>query len=356
MQSATGPGSVELRDVSKSFGDTAVLKNISIEVEQGAFVTLLGPSGCGKTTSLRVLAGFERADSGDVLISGRSVQDLPPWRRDIGIVFQTYALFPYLTAHDNVAFGLKMRRVTRRESQRRVEAALELVGLGGLGGRYPRHLSGGQRQRVALARALVIEPQLLLLDEPLSNLDAKLRGDMRYELKRIQRETGVTTVFVTHDQEEAFSLSDRIVLMNKGTIRQADTPRGLWNRPASAFVADFIGVDNLIPARAVDADTIAFADGARLHTGGHGFDAGAPVIAGLRADAIALHRADAAVTDAFPARIVDMEYRGRDCAYRLRTQRFEQPLVAVAPAGVEFGSEVCVSLPGDKVMVLQDDR
>ena len=239
--SAAGSHAVETRGVCKRYGDALVLDDVTISVGQGQFLSLLGPSGCGKTTTLRVLAGFERPNSGDVRIDGASVLELPPWKRDIGIVFQTYALFPYLSAADNVAFGLKMRKVPRAERDRAVADALKMVGLEGFAARYPHQLSGGQRQRVALARALVFQPKLLLLDEPLSNLDARLRDEMRLELKRIQRESGVTTVFVTHDQQEAFSLSDRIVVMNKGRVVQAGTPREIWERPASAFVAGFVG-------------------------------------------------------------------------------------------------------------------
>ena len=238
---------VEVRGVSKRFDDLWAVKRVSFTAPAGSFVSLLGPSGCGKTTTLRLIAGFQSPDEGEVLIDGAVVNALPPWQRNLGVVFQNYALFPFMTVFDNVAFGLRRRKVARGETQQRVTEALDLVGLPGLEGRYPRQLSGGQQQRVALARALVIRPEVLLLDEPLSNLDAKLRGDMRFELKRIQRETGVTSIFVTHDQEEALTLSDQIVVMNLGEMQGGGTPKQVWENPGSAFVADFLGVENLFP-------------------------------------------------------------------------------------------------------------
>jgi ABC-type spermidine/putrescine transport systems, ATPase components len=353
---------VEMRGISKAFGSTQVLKDISIDIGRGEFVTLLGPSGCGKTTSLRILAGFEQPSSGEVRVNGRSVNDLPPWRRNFGIVFQSYALFPFLTAHDNIAFGLKMRRMGPAEIDRRVKAALELVGLAGLGDRYPRQLSGGQRQRVALARALVIEPELLLLDEPLSNLDAKLRAEMRYELKRIQRESGVTTVFVTHDQEEAFSLSDKVVLMNKGLIKQAGAPRDLWESPNSAFVADFIGVENLIPGKVEGTGStlaVRLSQDVAVHPPAVPFAAGSDVVVGLRARDMALRPLTQAPTDgetAIRAHIVDVEYRGETCAYRLVSDALPYPLVALAPSRERHETEVLAVLAQDRLMVLADDR
>lgn len=353
---------VEMRGISKSFGPTRVLEGISIDIARGEFVTLLGPSGCGKTTTLRILAGFEQPTSGEVRVNGRSVGDLPPWRRNFGMVFQTYALFPFLTAHDNVAFGLKMRRMPRDKINKRVGAALELVGLAGLGGRYPRQLSGGQRQRVALARALVIQPELLLLDEPLSNLDAKLRAEMRYELKRIQRESGVTTIFVTHDQEEAFSLSDKVVLMNKGVIKQAGSPRELWEAPNSAFVADFIGVENLFPVEVEKRDgklALRFSDHVVLHPQKELFASESNLIVGLRAQDVELRPHSSPVQAGeigFPARIVDAEYRGETCAYRLVSDALSHPLMALAPSRERHDAEVMAVFSQDRLMVLSDDR
>lgn len=240
---------VEVREVVKDFGPTRVLHGMNLDIAPGELVSLLGPSGCGKTTALRILAGLENATSGAVLMDGADVSGIPTNRRDIGMVFQAYSLFPHLRARDNTAFGLRRRGVSRREATVRAEQALELVGLADLADRYPHQLSGGQQQRVALARALVTEPRLLLLDEPLSALDAKVRVQLREEIRRIQLRLGITTVFVTHDQEEALAISDRVAVMGDGEILQIGTPEDLYLRPVSAAVATFVGVSSLVPAQ-----------------------------------------------------------------------------------------------------------
>jgi ABC-type Fe3+/spermidine/putrescine transport system ATPase subunit len=227
---------------------------IDLAVAKGEFVTLLGPSGCGKTTTLNMIAGFLAPDAGHIRLRGKTVETLPPFRRDLGLVFQDYALFPHMTVADNVGFGLRMRKLSRAEIARRVEDALALVQLAGLGGRRPGQLSGGQRQRVALARALVIQPAMLLLDEPLSNLDLKLREEMRIEISALQRRLGIATVFVTHDQGEALTMSDRVAVMRAGRIEQIGSPAEIYERPVNRFVASFIGGINLVPIRAAVAD------------------------------------------------------------------------------------------------------
>jgi spermidine/putrescine transport system ATP-binding protein len=239
--------SVELRDVSKRFGDLTAVDRLSLELAGGEFFTLLGPSGCGKTTTLRMIAGFEQPDAGAIRIEGADVEGLPPHRRPTNTVFQSYALFPHLSVRDNVAFGLKRKRVAKEEIGRRVEAELERVGLVAETNRRPAQLSGGQQQRVALARALVNLPKVLLLDEPLGALDLKLRKGLQVELKRIQREVGITFVYVTHDQEEALTMSDRIAVMNHGRVEQVADPEEVYDKPATTFVAGFIGVSNLMP-------------------------------------------------------------------------------------------------------------
>src|SRR5436305_9260296 len=233
-----------LQSVTKRFGDAAAVDGLSLTVEKGEFVSLLGPSGCGKTTTLQMIAGFVEPTSGAVRLEGRDLLAMKPSRRGLGIVFQSYALFPHMTVAENVAFGLEMQGVAAAEHTRRVAETLELVGLGPFAGRFPRQLSGGQQQRVALARALVIRPQILLLDEPLSNLDAKLREEMQIELRQIQRTVGTTTILVTHDQAEAMALSDRIVVMNQGRAEQIGTPQETYEKPASAFVSQFLGKTN----------------------------------------------------------------------------------------------------------------
>jgi putative spermidine/putrescine transport system ATP-binding protein len=241
---------LELDRLVKQYGrgGEPAVRELSLEVEDGEFVCLLGPSGCGKTTTLRMIGGFLKPDGGDVRIDGVSIVKEPPERRPTAMVFQRYALWPHMTVWNNIAFGLQVRRRPRAEIARRVESALELVGLPALGLRYPAQLSGGQQQRVALARALVLEPRILLLDEPLSNLDAQLRVHMRTELTAIQRRVGITTVFVTHDQEEAMSIADRIAVMNAGVLEQMDTPQAIYARPATLFVATFIGTMNRLDA------------------------------------------------------------------------------------------------------------
>lgn len=226
-----------------------ILKGLHLEVQQGELVSLLGPSGCGKTTTLRVVAGFIEPQNGVFELDGENLTKVPVHKRNFGIVFQSYALFPHLSVYDNVAFGLKMRKLDKTEIDKKVKDILEVCGLTEFASRFPQQMSGGQRQRVALARALVIEPKLLLLDEPLSNLDAKLRINMRMEIKRIQKQLGITTLFVTHDQEECFSISDKVAVMNQGVIEQFDTPENIYHRPKTEFVARFIGFENFLPLK-----------------------------------------------------------------------------------------------------------
>jgi ABC-type Fe3+/spermidine/putrescine transport system ATPase subunit len=291
-------GHVELRGVVKRFGTVEAVRDVSLAAPEGQITTLLGPSGCGKTTLLRLIAGFIRPDAGEVRIQDRCVNDLPPQRRTTAIVFQDYALFPHLSVFENVAYGLRRRRVRGAEIRRRVEEMLEFVGLAGIGRIPPLQLSGGQQQRVALARALVVEPDVLLLDEPLSNLDAKLRARVRTEVREIQRALGKTTILVTHDQEEALSISDRVAVMQAGRVHQVGTPREVYFRPADAFVADFVGIANLVPAtvREVLADELQLESplGAlRVPRNGAGVTGG-PVTLVLRPTAFTLSAAAAA--------------------------------------------------------------
>lgn len=246
---------VKLNHVTKRFDDVIAADDVCLDIEEGKFYTLLGPSGCGKTTILRIIAGFTRQDEGDVYLGDEIVNDVPPHKRNTGLVFQTYALWPHMKVKDNIAFGLDFRgSIGKEEKKRRVDGTLKLVGLEGLGGRYPSQLSGGQQQRVALARALVVEPQVLLLDEPLSNLDAKLRVQMRTEIKRIQKRLGITSIYVTHDQEEALSISDDIAILNNGEVQQVGTPRSIYEDPENGFVAGFIGLTNFMWGKITELD------------------------------------------------------------------------------------------------------
>jgi spermidine/putrescine transport system ATP-binding protein len=261
----SGIPSVELRSVTKRFDDVLAVDDLSLELAGGEFFTLLGPSGCGKTTTLRMVAGFEQPSEGAIRIEGADVADLPPHKRPTNTVFQSYALFPHMSVEDNVAFGLKRKRVPKPEIARRIAAELERVGLTAEAKRRPAQLSGGQQQRVALARALVNLPKVLLLDEPLGALDLKLRKGLQIELKRIQREVGITFVYVTHDQEEALTMSDRIAVMNHGRVEQFGDPEDVYERPATTFVAGFIGVSNLMPAAISGPGEVRLDHGPTLH-------------------------------------------------------------------------------------------
>lgn len=246
--------SVSLKNIVKRFGDFTAVHQMSLDIPEGSFVTLLGPSGCGKTTTLRMIAGMLFPTEGDITIGETLVNDIPMHKRNLGIVFQNYALFPHKNITDNVAFGLKYRKVSASEIKRRVADVLELVQLPDLGDRFPNQLSGGQQQRIALARAIVIKPDVLLLDEPLSALDANLREDMRIELKRIQEQIGITTVFVTHDQSEALAMSDKLVIMSDGRIEQVGAPAAVYDNPTSPFVAGFLGTSNILEAQCLESD------------------------------------------------------------------------------------------------------
>jgi putative spermidine/putrescine transport system ATP-binding protein len=258
---------VELRNVRKSYGGVEAVKSLDLDIGEGQFITLLGPSGCGKTTTLRMVAGLEMASGGDIHIKGRRVNDMPINHRNLGLVFQNFALFPHMTVAQNVAYGLKFRKFDRAEIHRRVDNALARVRLPQLQDRLPSQLSGGQQQRVALARAIVIEPDVLLLDEPLSSLDANLREEMRLELKALQRNLGITTLFVTHDQAEALALSDKIVVMNQGRVEQEGPPAQVYRKPRNRFVAEFLGISNFLEGRLVadgGGPALMLGDGQRL--------------------------------------------------------------------------------------------
>jgi iron(III) transport system ATP-binding protein len=237
---------IDIENVTKRFGSMAAVSEVTLSIQEGELFTLLGPSGCGKTTLLRLIAGFYTPDEGEIRFDGQRVNEVPPHERGIGMVFQAFALWPHMTVYENVAYGLKLRRLGHAEIEARVSAVFDKVRLQSFGGRYPGQLSGGQQQRVALARALVLNPKILLLDEPLSNLDAKVRVQVRQEIRKLQRELGITTMYVTHDQEEALTLSDRIAVFNQGKVFQVGPPKQLYERPANRFVADFIGINNLI--------------------------------------------------------------------------------------------------------------
>ncbi len=287
--------SVQLLDVTKRFGDVEAVRSLDLDIARGEFFTLLGPSGCGKTTTLRVIAGFEEPDTGRVLIDGADVEGLPSFRRPTNTVFQSYALFPHMNVDENVAFGLKRKRVPREEMRKRVREELDRVGLSAEATRKPSQLSGGQQQRVALARALVNRPSVLLLDEPLGALDLKLRKRLQVELKEIQRDVGITFVYVTHDQEEALTMSDRIAVMNEGVVEQVADPEEVYDRPATTFVAGFIGVSNLMPGRVKTAGArgqVELDAGVSVHASVDGFGAGERCHAVVRPEKLQIRLVD----------------------------------------------------------------
>ncbi|MBE0408403.1 MAG: putative 2-aminoethylphosphonate ABC transporter ATP-binding protein [Anaerolineales bacterium] len=302
---------LRIERIRKTFGELVALDDVSLTVGEGEFVTLLGPSGCGKTTLLRIIAGLEQQNSGEIYQAGRNISRLPPRQRDFGIVFQSYALFPNLTATGNIAYGLENRKKPKNEIKERVDELLKMVGLPDAGHKYPAQLSGGQQQRIALARALAVSPGLLLLDEPLSALDARVRISLRLEIKNLQKRLGVTTVFVTHDQEEALVMSDRIVVMNLGTIDQIGTPLQVYREPASPFVADFIGMMNFIPGQTNN-------DPCSIHCGSLNLSCiesdfispNSPVTVAIRPEDIRLRVEDANGANIIPARVEALEFLG----------------------------------------------
>jgi putative spermidine/putrescine transport system ATP-binding protein len=306
--------SLELQDLRKNFGAYEAVKNVSLGVAQGELLVLLGPSGCGKTTTLRLIAGFIEATSGRIRLGERDVTYLPPYRRNTGLVFQGYALFPHLTVFENIAFGLRMRKFDAAAIQAKVAEVLRLVRLEALGERMPRQLSGGQQQRVALARALVIEPDILLLDEPLSNLDAKLRQEVRLEIRQLQRKLGLTAVMVTHDQEEALSMADRLVVMNAGEIQQIGTQRELYNHPQNRFVASFIGRSNFFDGTVGDTSRFRSAGGLDI-----AFAAGATDrrILAVRPEKMRLSAAGTGI-NSFPGTLELVTYLGSITEYAVR--------------------------------------
>lgn len=286
----------ELKKVVKRFGDVEVVKSLDLSVEKGEFLTLLGPSGCGKTTTLRMIGGFEWPSSGEIWLGGQEVSGLPPFQRDVNTVFQSYALFPHMTVQQNVAYGLEQKRLKKAEIERKVTEVLATVRMDAFAGRKPREMSGGQQQRVALARAIVNSPSILLLDEPLGALDLKLRKEMQFELKTLQRKLGMTFIYVTHDQEEALTMSDRIAVMNAGRIEQIDSPVAIYNQPKTKFVADFIGETNLISGlstRDGDAYSLTLGDAHVRIEPQQAIDAGKTVWLSIRPEMVSVQRREA---------------------------------------------------------------
>ncbi len=309
------PAFLKLSGIEKRFGSFTALQGVDLEIDKGEFVCFLGPSGCGKTTLLRIVAGLEAQSAGTLHQGGRDISRLPPAGRDYGIVFQSYALFPNLSVADNVAYGLVNRKLPKAQVHARVTELVKLVGLPGSEGKYPAQLSGGQQQRIALARALATSPGLLLLDEPLSALDAIVRVHLRQEIRSLQRKLGVTTIMVTHDQEEALAVADRIVVMNQGRIEQVGTPMQVYRDPATPFVADFVGRINVLPATLLAGDEVAIA-GTRFHCA-HGREAGAEVKIYLRPEDVLARPIAPGDDNVFEAQIEKVEFLGSYCLVRV---------------------------------------
>ena len=347
---------IELRGIGKRYGALWAVRGVSFRVAPGEFFTLLGPSGCGKTTVLRMIAGFADPDEGEILLDGRPVAGVPPWRRELGLVFQNYALWPHLDVFDHVAFGLRERRLPRAEIRTHVASALALVGLAGLEGRRPSQLSGGQQQRVALARTLVLRPRALLLDEPLSNLDATLRAQMRVELRRIQREIGITTVYVTHDQDEAMALSTRIGVFDRGALVQLGTPIEIYRAPRSRFVAEFLGAANVLAGTWVAGKSAVKLDaGPELAVDGSGA-AGAAVLCVIRPESVRIAAAGGGGSNRFGAMVVSTVYLGGrwDCELRLQSGsalRAELPAGGGVPAPAA-GAPITATIAPDDIVVI----
>jgi len=343
----------------KRFGDTAAVDHVDLTVEAGSLVALLGPSGCGKTTTLRMVAGLEEPTEGDVLFDGVSVLGVPPERRAIGMVFQRYVLFPHMSVAKNVSFGLRMRGVPAPEIERRVAEVLEVVQLEGLAKRFPSQLSGGQQQRVAIARTVITDPKVMLMDEPLSNLDAKLREEMRAFITRLQRQLGITTLFVTHDQVEAIELADRIGVMFEGRLVQFGTPEEIFNRPRNRRVADFMGATNLIPGRlaavARDATVLESPVGPlRVAHAPHHL-AGAEAVATVRPEHVDLAAPDAAAgPNGFPARVEEAVYYGGTLTYRIAARGLSLQVRDRSTRRFAVGEEVMVSVDPDHLWVFPD--
>jgi iron(III) transport system ATP-binding protein len=335
-------------------GEVTAVEDVSLSIEKGQFVTLLGPSGCGKTTTLRLVAGFEFPTSGHIVLDGELLDDVPPNRRDMAMVFQSYAIFPHLNVYENIAYGLKIKKLSSSEVRRKIEEVLSLTELTGLERRSPNQLSGGQQQRVALARALVMEPKVLLFDEPLSNLDAKLREQMRAEIRRIQQTLGITSVYVTHDQAEAMALSDRIVVMNRGRVMQIGTAQEIYRRPANSFVADFIGKANLLDAKVLSAsqdqlDLDVLGHTISVHQPDGTYSVGERAVLLVRPEAISLDRG----SDGYIGRVLYMAYLGPVVEYNVEVSGTHLSVTQHNPREVyPVGSEVSVRLAEDALYLL----
>ena len=345
---------IQIDNVTKAYGKNIVIQGLSAEIQPGEFFTLLGPSGCGKTTLLRMIIGFNSIEGGEIRVDGKVINQIPTNRRNMGMVFQNYAVFPHMSVRDNVAYGLKTRHVPKAERYKRADEILKLVKIDDYADRMPTQLSGGQQQRVALARAIVIQPEVLLMDEPLSNLDAKLRVEMRNVIKRIQRQVGITTVYVTHDQEEALAISDRIAVMHGGVIQQIGTPKHIYQRPANEFVSSFIGLSNFVDAENENG-TLDFGCGYRVPMSTLRADAGRKVCVAVRPEEFLIRSAE---EPGIPATVRSSVFLGMTQHYFL-TLGEEKEIEVVVPSDrsdlIPDGEKVSLQIVADKVNVFDGE-
>ena len=338
---------LQLKNINKYFGKNHVIKNVNLNFEKGHFITFLGPSGCGKTTLLRMIAGFYEPDEGEILLNGKNIEKVPPYDRNTAMVFQEYALFPHMNVFDNVSYGLRVKKKSKDEIEKRVKQALALMQLEGMEKRFPNQMSGGQQQRVAVARALVMNPEVLLLDEPLSNLDAKLRESVRVELRQIQQKMGLSTIYVTHDQSEALSMSDAIVVLKDGIVHQVGTPQEIYFEPKTAFVADFIGTTNLISLKGKSGNQVAY--GGTVFTSSNPVKEGSEYVASVRPESAGLSKNPVENQVNLKAHITNTMFLGEKVRYFLRDALDKEWIVdAFDPGRTIHQGDVYVTFPAEK--------
>ena len=342
---------LQLKNINKYFGKNHVIKNVNLNFEKGHFITFLGPSGCGKTTLLRMIAGFYEPDEGEILLNGKNIEKVPPYDRNTAMVFQEYALFPHMNVFDNVSYGLRGKKKSKDEIEKRVKQALALMQLEGMEKRFPNQMSGGQQQRVAVARALVMNPEVLLLDEPLSNLDAKLRENVRVELRQIQQKMGLSTIYVTHDQSEALSMSDAIVVLKDGIVHQVGTPQEIYFEPKTAFVADFIGTTNLISLKGQSGNQVAY--GGTVFTSSNPVKEGSEYVASVRPESAGLSKNPVENQVNLKAHITNTMFLGEKVRYFLRDALDKEWIVdAFDPGRTIHQGDVYVTFPAEKAWVI----